>query len=160
VPRIHKSSEQRESNQYSVPHASSKMNFALYSVDRMASLVLLALICITYLAFAGIRIPQLIFISYSIFLHLIGASIPLRACWSLWNLEKRIRNPVYKNPYGSLSNQLIEPQAGKVPAFYPFIHVILIPNYHEDLQTLQDTLRVLASHPQAKAFYDVRCLEY
>ncbi|KAL2756836.1 hypothetical protein ACRALDRAFT_2041425 [Sodiomyces alcalophilus JCM 7366] len=35
------------------------------------------------------------------------------------------------------------------------IHAIIIPNYKEDVDTLRETLDVLASHPQAKASYDV-----
>ena len=35
------------------------------------------------------------------------------------------------------------------------IHVIVIPNYKEELDTLKETLQVLASHPQARCSYDV-----
>jgi hypothetical protein len=35
------------------------------------------------------------------------------------------------------------------------IHAILIPNYKEDIEVLRETLEVLASHPQARAQYDV-----
>lgn len=35
------------------------------------------------------------------------------------------------------------------------IHAIIIPNYKEELDTLKETLDVLASHPQARTCYDV-----
>ncbi|UNI21027.1 hypothetical protein JDV02_007058 [Purpureocillium takamizusanense] len=35
------------------------------------------------------------------------------------------------------------------------IHVIIIPNYKEELDTLRETLEVLASHPQAHYSYDI-----
>jgi hypothetical protein len=35
------------------------------------------------------------------------------------------------------------------------IHVIIIPNYKEEVDTLRETLDVLASHPQARYSYDV-----
>lgn len=34
-------------------------------------------------------------------------------------------------------------------------HAIIIPNYKEDVDTLRETLDVLASHPQARNSYDV-----
>lgn len=35
------------------------------------------------------------------------------------------------------------------------IHAIVIPNYKEEMDTLRETLEVLASHPQARDTYDV-----
>jgi hypothetical protein len=35
------------------------------------------------------------------------------------------------------------------------IHAIVIPNYKEEMDTLKETLEVLASHPQARNSYDV-----
>ncbi|KAK4085460.1 CAZyme family GT2 [Trichoderma aggressivum f. europaeum] len=37
----------------------------------------------------------------------------------------------------------------------PIIHAIVIPNYKEEMDTLRETLDVLASHPQAQSRYDV-----
>lgn len=36
------------------------------------------------------------------------------------------------------------------------VHAIILPNYGEDLHTLETTLKVLASHPRAKTQYEVR----
>jgi hypothetical protein len=35
------------------------------------------------------------------------------------------------------------------------LHAIILPNYKEDMDTLKETLEVLASHPQAKSSYEV-----
>jgi hypothetical protein len=35
------------------------------------------------------------------------------------------------------------------------IHAIIVPNYKEEMDTLRETLEVLASHPQARDTYDV-----
>jgi len=35
------------------------------------------------------------------------------------------------------------------------VHAIIIPNYKEEIDTLRETLDVLASHPQARYSYDV-----
>lgn len=35
------------------------------------------------------------------------------------------------------------------------IHAIVIPNYKEEIDSLKETLEVLASHPQAQSCYDV-----
>lgn len=37
----------------------------------------------------------------------------------------------------------------------PIIHAIVIPNYKEEMDTLKETLEVLASHPLAHSSYDV-----
>ncbi|KAI0136592.1 glycosyl transferase family group 2-domain-containing protein [Xylariales sp. AK1849] len=35
------------------------------------------------------------------------------------------------------------------------VHAIIVPNYKEEVDTLRETLEVLASHPQARSTYDV-----
>lgn len=37
----------------------------------------------------------------------------------------------------------------------PIVHAIVIPNYKEEVDSLKETLEVLASHPQAQTSYDV-----
>jgi hypothetical protein len=36
------------------------------------------------------------------------------------------------------------------------LHAVIIPNYKEDIETLKETLEVLACHPQASTTYEVR----
>ena len=40
----------------------------------------------------------------------------------------------------------------------PLVHAIILPNYKEDLDTLRETLDVLACHPQASSSYEVRLI--
>lgn len=35
------------------------------------------------------------------------------------------------------------------------VHAIILPNYGEDLHTLETTLKVLANHPRARTQYEV-----
>ena len=46
------------------------------------------------------------------------------------------------------------------PRAEPVIHAIVIPNYKEEMDTLRETLEVLASHPQAYNSYDVRTFPF
>lgn len=39
------------------------------------------------------------------------------------------------------------------------IHAIIVPNYKEEMDTLRETLEVLASHPQARETYDVSAIK-
>ena len=41
----------------------------------------------------------------------------------------------------------------------PLVHAIILPNYKEDLDTLRETLDVLACHPQASSSYEVGLLQ-
>lgn len=44
---------------------------------------------------------------------------------------------------------------GGLQASVNVVHAIVIPNYKEELDTLKETLEVLASHPHAHEAYDV-----
>ncbi|KAJ6007424.1 hypothetical protein N7540_011400 [Penicillium herquei] len=54
------------------------------------------------------------------------------------------------NPF---SEKLYSIAAAKVED--ELIHAIILPNYSEDLHTLETTLNVLASHPRARSQYEV-----
>jgi hypothetical protein len=43
------------------------------------------------------------------------------------------------------------------PSMDNIVHAIIIPNYKEEVDSLRETLDVLASHPQARHSYDVSC---
>jgi hypothetical protein len=38
----------------------------------------------------------------------------------------------------------------------PLVHAIILPNYKEDMDTLRETLEVMASHQLARSSYEVR----
>lgn len=39
--------------------------------------------------------------------------------------------------------------------YEPILHAIILPNYKEDMDTLRETLDILASHSQASSSYEV-----
>jgi antirestriction protein len=41
----------------------------------------------------------------------------------------------------------------------PLIHAIILPNYKEDMDTLKETLEVMASHQFARSSYEVRAMK-
>ncbi|KAH7358824.1 glycosyl transferase family group 2-domain-containing protein [Plectosphaerella cucumerina] len=49
----------------------------------------------------------------------------------------------------------LEPYTDADPLDDTVIHAIIIPNYKEEVDTLRETLDVLASHPQARGCYDI-----
>lgn len=63
----------------------------------------------------------------------------------------------------SRDNSSTSSEAGDLDEFYAdadiapdrVVHAIVIPNYKEEMDTLRETLEVLASHPQARNTYDV-----
>ncbi|KAI0013394.1 glycosyl transferase family group 2-domain-containing protein [Xylariaceae sp. FL0662B] len=65
---------------------------------------------------------------------------------------------------GSLASSSASSEAGDTePEFYTdndtepdrIVHAIIVPNYKEEVDTLRETLDVLASHPQARSTYDI-----
>ncbi|KAI1640486.1 glycosyl transferase family group 2-domain-containing protein [Biscogniauxia mediterranea] len=65
---------------------------------------------------------------------------------------------------GSAASSATSSEAGDLePDFYTdgdhgadrIVHAIIIPNYKEEVDTLRETLDVLASHPQARDTYDI-----
>jgi len=156
--------------------------FILWGVQRVASISLLVLLLLLYLALwrsrpsessvhpdeEYITISQFILICYTTFVHFLGLLFPLRASWALWTLTKRLKGALYRqqastkrypNSYEESFSSSSESEASFElnERFYPekLLHAIIIPNYKEDIDTLRETLEVLADHPQASAEYDV-----
>lgn len=124
-----------------------------------------------------------LFAYYSLFIHILVVVFPIRACWAIWDVTRSLRRvarmkkwketKTHRLSSSSLSSAetLVSQQtssssseAGDVESGYfadveveqpQDIHAILIPNYKEDIEVLRETLEVLASHPQARAQYDV-----
>ncbi|KAI1621473.1 hypothetical protein EDD37DRAFT_652837 [Exophiala viscosa] len=110
-------------------------------------------------------VAQGLFISYSIFLHILALLFPLRLCASAWAATEGIRarhgRSRIKND-GSLERDIPRDgttnndthqdgakHTGRV------IMAIVLPSYKEDIEILETSLRVLASHSMAKASYDI-----
>ena len=135
---------------------------------------------------SGLVWPQRIFIIYTLWLHVHTLAFTLRLVWSILTairstrevLQRRletspISSPQSPQPVDQLySDQPISPVSLSSPSISPYdkknfvstheltekelVHAIILPNYSEDLHTLETTLRVLASHPRAKSQYEVR----
>lgn len=95
------------------------------------------------------------FISYTIFLHIVLSAIPLRIFRGARLATRQIQATLEASQQES---DLPENLQGRGHQSSPseLIHVSIIPSYKESIDTLQDTLRILASHRLAKSTYDVR----
>jgi len=91
---------------------------------------------------------------YTVALHILSILFPARVCYALGHVIKEIKeNAALANDRRYVSNiQTVETEKGTTPA--P-LFVILLPAYKEDMGTLEETLRVLASHAQARHCYHV-----
>lgn len=95
------------------------------------------------------------FIFYTISLHIVLSAIPLRIFRGARLATQQIQAALEVSRQES--DQPEKPQ-GRAYQSSPseLIHVSIIPSYKESIETLQDTLRILASHRLAKSTYDVR----
>ncbi|CZT14398.1 uncharacterized protein RCC_00375 [Ramularia collo-cygni] len=98
-------------------------------------------------------LSQLILTAYILFLHALSVIYPVRVCWAVRDVVKRMKEAV---------TEATNAQSGRVPvdkdekadlkAQCPQFAIIL-PAYKEQVSTLEETLRVLASHPEAHRSY-------
>ena len=95
------------------------------------------------------------FIFYTIFLHVVVSALPLRIFRGAMLATRQIQGALRVSQQES--DQPEHPE-GRSHQSSPseLIHVSIIPSYKESIETLQATLRVLASHRLARSSYDVR----
>lgn len=99
--------------------------------------------------------PQLFLAGYCVFLHLMSIAFPIRVCFAIVDVTRRIREAASVMPNTRRRRvQSIKNDEGTAQFPCP-LFVILIPAYKEEVETLEETLRVLASHPQARHSYHV-----
>lgn len=136
----------------------------------------------------GSGYSTMIFAYYCLAIHLLVFMFPLRACWAIFDLTRRLKKTAksktlkefkfaHRRRLSSTSLSSSETltssrdgsstsssEAGDIEAeFYAdadvepdrVVHAIIVPNYKEEMDTLRETLEVLASHPQARYTYDV-----
>lgn len=124
-----------------------------------------------------------LFAYYCLLIHILVSLFPLRACWSILDLTKNMRKARAKTlrelkmtgqrrgsstslsssdtlSASSQSASSSSSEAGDFEVEFPnaennVVHAIIIPNYKEEMDTLRETLDVLASHPFASTSYDV-----
>lgn len=101
-------------------------------------------------------VAQTILSVYTIVLHICALLFPLRVCWAVYDILVKMKEAASEAPYlrrrraASITGDESLP-ASPIPLF-----AIILPAYKEDLEMLEETLQVLASHPQATYCYDVR----
>ncbi|KAF2173915.1 hypothetical protein M409DRAFT_62133 [Zasmidium cellare ATCC 36951] len=100
-------------------------------------------------------IPQLILSVYTVFLHILSIVFPIRVCWAMKDVLKNVREagndmPSGRRPRVQSINKEKDDKRLPVPLF-----VIILPAYKEEMATLEETLRVMASHLQARTSYHV-----
>lgn len=132
----------------------------------------------------GLNLAQSIFVVYAVVLHLQMFMFTIRLAWSFVRMTSKTkealdRRPLWTpsvSPSPSASDEGYDshpPSPVALPSPIPFgeklypitiakeiiedelIHAIILPNYCEDIHTLETTLKVLASHPRAKSQYEV-----
>ncbi|KIW30612.1 uncharacterized protein PV07_06345 [Cladophialophora immunda] len=110
-------------------------------------------------------VAQTIFISYSVFLHVLALLFPLRLCVSAYSATREIhathrRSKLTRGdtvqcdgfrdePHGFGTQQDTAKRSGAVTM------AVVLPSYKEDIEILETSLRVLASHTLARSSYDV-----
>lgn len=102
-------------------------------------------------------IPQLILSVYTVLLHILSIVFPVRVCWSMRDVLKKMREAGNDMPSGRRPRVQSIGEKGSEQIPVP-LFVIILPAYKEEMATLEETLRVLASHLQARASYHVRTL--
>lgn len=138
---------------------------------------------------SGLSIAQSIFVVYALVVHCHLFGFTLRLAFSIFSatgktklaFERRFWSTSPSSPPSengefteeqypmspvsvSSADSLIAkpPQTDVLANEFPeeeIVHAIILPNYGEDLHTLETTLKVLASHPRAKTQYEVRATE-
>jgi hypothetical protein len=111
-------------------------------------------------------VAQTIFISYSVFLHILALLFPLRLCASAWAATRDIRathassktSTRNAHPAEELRNEHLDPdpQQDILKTSGSVKMAVVLPSYKEDIEILESSLRVLASHTMARSSYDVR----
>jgi hypothetical protein len=122
---------------------------------------------------------QLALIYYTLFVHVLGLLFPIRLCWAVRSMIKNLKiqqqAPSARRRTAKIQFKTTESESGyedSMPSDFseseievsteseyddePLVHAIILPNYKEDMDTLRETLEVLASHQLASSSYEVR----
>ncbi|CAK1366763.1 unnamed protein product [Cercospora beticola] len=98
-------------------------------------------------------LPQLILSGYTVFCHVMSIVFPIRVCWAIRDLLKSMRTSALEVPNTTRHrSHMVKRDSGTFEQPVP-LFVIILPAYKEEVATLEETIRVLASHTQARASY-------
>ena len=111
---------------------------------------------------------QTAFVCYTLFVHTIALLFPFRLCWGTASITRSIKKvlrqqtppqyPAHHSANGGRKHDLHHSTAIEMEHNVNkqnVLHAIILPNYKEDIDTLRETLDVLACHPQSASSYDV-----
>ncbi|KAJ5398211.1 hypothetical protein N7509_006324 [Penicillium cosmopolitanum] len=134
---------------------------------------------------SGLGLAQKAFIIYTVLLHVHTFGFTIRLAWSISRtlqstkevFQRRLATSPFPSPKPTRPEYQLYSDAPPSPVSLPdatissfdkkdfitvheltekeLIHAIILPNYCEDLHTLETTLKVLASHPRAKSQYEI-----
>lgn len=119
--------------------------------------------------------PQLVLVIYTILIHCLALNFPLRLCWATRQTTVQLKQALTKcadlrgvhgiksevsvslmpSESTALLNAIEVPYNEDRHAGRGVTHVILLPSYKEEIETLRESLDVLASHAAAREHYDV-----
>lgn len=98
---------------------------------------------------------QLVLSVYTVLLHIMSIAFPLRVCWSMIDIIRRMKDATTTMP-NTRRRRVASIKSDEGDFTFPVpLFVIIIPAYKEEVETLEMTLRVLASHTQARHCYHV-----
>ena len=121
---------------------------------------------------------QLVYVYYTLFVHVLSVLFALRLCWATKSMIRNLKMVAIQQQ-ASLFRASSMSRKGSEAGYEgsidsdssdsmelstlndndwdekPLVHAIILPNYKEDLDTLRETLDVLACHPQASSSYEV-----
>ncbi|TKA77295.1 hypothetical protein B0A55_04337 [Friedmanniomyces simplex] len=99
---------------------------------------------------------QLVLGFYTVALHILSILFPARVCFALGDVIKHMKASAAaaNDDRRGVKTQTVETEKGSTAMPAP-LFVIMLPAYKEDMGTLEETLRVLASHAQARHCYHV-----
>jgi hypothetical protein len=127
-----------------------------------------------------ITISQLALVYYTLFVHTLGLLFPIRLCWALRSMTRNLKRvqqqaPQVRKRIGKIQFRSTSSESGYEDSISsdfseseievyteseyedkPLVHAIILPNYKEEIDTLRETLDVLASHQLARPSYEVR----
>ncbi|KAK5131172.1 hypothetical protein LTR08_001258 [Meristemomyces frigidus] len=98
---------------------------------------------------------QLVLSAYTIGLHILSIVFPARVCFALGNVMERIKETaLIRDDTPRRKTTSVKSEKG-TRTFPDPLFVIIIPAYKEEMSLLEETLRVLGSHPQAQYSYHI-----
>lgn len=98
---------------------------------------------------------QLILAGYILFLHTLSVVYPLRVCYSIRDVTKRMKEASSETVTSQIGPGPDTKHVKESPQPQCPLFAIILPAYKEEVSTLEETLRVLAAHPQARESYHV-----